>query len=34
MHIVLPDTIDEESAERIREFDQRHPLNPRNDLRW
>ncbi|MHB0961376.1 MAG: DnaJ C-terminal domain-containing protein [Pirellulaceae bacterium] len=34
LRIVLPKMIDEESAEQIRAFDQRYPLNPRADLQW
>jgi DnaJ-class molecular chaperone len=34
IHIVLPDSLDEESAELVRRIDQRHPLNPRLDLKW
>jgi len=34
IQIVLPESIDEESAEMVRRFDQRYPLNPRSDLRW
>ena len=34
LRIVLPKKIDEETAEQIRVFDQRYPLNPRVDLQW
>jgi DnaJ-class molecular chaperone len=34
LRIVLPKIIDEETAEQIRAFDQRYPLNPRADLQW
>ena len=34
VRIVLPDTIDEECAELIRQFDKRQTMTPRNDLRW
>jgi DnaJ-class molecular chaperone len=34
LRIVLPQEIDDESAQQIRAFDARHPLNPRADLRW
>jgi len=34
IQIVLPDSLDEESAELVRQFNQRHPLNPRSDLKW
>lgn len=32
--IVLPDTIDDDSRELIEQFNQRHQLNPRKDLKW
>ena len=32
--IVLPDTIDDDSRELIKQFNQRHQLNPRKDLKW
>jgi len=32
--IVLPGQIDEEDAEAVRQMAQRHPDNPRGDLRW
>jgi len=34
VQIVLPESLDEESADMVRRFDQRHPLNPRSDLKW
>ncbi|MBC8872015.1 MAG: J domain-containing protein [Planctomycetes bacterium] len=34
LQIMLPESIDDESAEMVRHFDQQHPLNPRSDLRW
>jgi len=34
IQIVLPERIDTESAELIRQFDRRHSFNPRADLRW
>jgi DnaJ-class molecular chaperone len=32
--IVLPESIDEQSADLIRRFDQQNPQHPRTDLRW
>jgi curved DNA-binding protein len=34
LRIVLPKKLDEETAEQLRAFDQRYPLNPRADLQW
>lgn len=34
IRIVLPESLDEESADMLRRIDQRHPLNPRSDLKW
>lgn len=34
IRIVLPSELDEESLELIRQFDAKHELNPRDDLRW
>jgi len=34
IRIVLPDSLDQESAELVRQLDQRHSLNPRSDLKW
>lgn len=34
IRIVLPDELDEQSREEIREIDARHPSHPRADLRW
>lgn len=34
VQIVLPDTIDAASSDLIRDFEKRHPLNPRAELRW
>ncbi len=34
IQIVLPESIDDESAEMIRQLDKRHSLNPRADLKW
>jgi DnaJ-class molecular chaperone len=34
VRIVLPDALDEESLELIRQIDKRHTMTPRKDLRW
>lgn len=34
IQIVLPNTIDKESAALIRKFGEAHPMNPRTDLQW
>lgn len=34
IRIVLPESLDEESTELVRQLDQRHSLNPRSDLKW
>jgi DnaJ-class molecular chaperone len=34
IQIVLPAALDAESTELIRKLDQRHPINPRADLKW
>lgn len=34
LRIVLPERIDNETAEQIRAFETRHPLHPRAELRW
>jgi DnaJ-class molecular chaperone len=34
VQIVLPDTIDAAGSDLIRDFEKRHPLNPRAELRW
>lgn len=34
IQIVLPESLDEEGADMVRRFDQRHPLSPRSDLKW
>ena len=34
IRITLPERIDDESLELIRQFEQRNPLQPRSDLRW
>ena len=34
VQIVLPKELSESEQQAIREFDQRHPLNPRANLRW
>lgn len=34
IQIVLPHSLDPDDAQWIRQFDERHPLNPRADLRW
>ncbi|MFO7906224.1 MAG: hypothetical protein R6U98_26440, partial [Pirellulaceae bacterium] len=32
--IALSPTLDETAKQQIRDIDERHPLNPRADLRW
>jgi DnaJ-class molecular chaperone len=34
LQIVIPDSLDEESLELVRQFDKQRPLQPRADLRW
>ncbi len=34
IQIVLPSELDEESRQWLQEFDRRHPLTPRRELRW
>ncbi len=34
LRIVLPDTIDQETAELVRKIDQNNPMEPRANLRW
>lgn len=34
IQIVLPENLDKRSLELVREFDARHPLDPRRGLRW
>jgi DnaJ-class molecular chaperone len=34
VQIMLPKTIDEPAKDQIRQFSDRYPLSPRNDLRW
>jgi curved DNA-binding protein len=34
LQIVLPPSLDEASKEYFQEFDRRHPLTPRSELRW
>jgi DnaJ-class molecular chaperone len=32
--IILPKKMDESDRQTLKQFDQRYPLNPRQDLRW
>jgi DnaJ-class molecular chaperone len=34
IQIALPKSLDAESADMVRRFDQRNPLDPRSDLKW
>lgn len=34
IQIVVPESLDEESVDMVRRFDQRYPLEPRSDLKW
>jgi len=34
VRIVIPDSLDQESLELVRQFDERRPLQPRADLKW
>jgi DnaJ-class molecular chaperone len=34
VHVMLPESVDEDSLELLRKFDERNPSNPRASLRW
>ena len=34
IHVVLPTSVDDSSAELLRQFDERNALTPRRDLKW